>query len=102
MLATAGISMLLSNTATTAMMIQIVKVVLNKLESCGTRQAEIISKNYHDSDECMIEQNDRTGREAPREPQNQDSAVLYSETVSRDLCRTDAANDEEVLKEFAR
>lgn len=102
MLATAGISMLLSNTATTAMMIQIVKVVLNKLESCDTRQVESISRNYHDSDECPIEQNDRVNREALSVPQNQESALYHSETVDRNAGRTDVANEGEGLEEHAR
>ena len=94
--------MLLSNTATTAMMIQIVKVVLNKLESCDTRQVESISRYYHDSDECPIEQNDRVNREALSVPQNQESALYHSETVDRNAGRTDVANEAEGLEEHAR
>ena len=103
MLATAGISMMLSNTATTAMMTQIVKVVLDKLDLGVGRQNETISRSNYDSHESLVEeQSGTTNMGTWNESQNEDATVYQTVAIDRETCRTDPTNDREVVKEFVR
>ena len=102
MLATAGISLLLSNTATTALMVQIVKVVLDRLEVGSGSQSGMICRSDPDTQDSLGEQNSRAGVEVWNEPQNEDASVYQTEAVDREICRTDPTNDRDVVKEYLR
>ena len=92
--------MLLSNTATTAMMVQIVKVILAELELGEQRQNEENSRNNHGS----LQQDGSASLEtwSERETQNEISLAYNEEQTDVHSCRTDTTNNRDVLKEYAR
>lgn len=109
MLTTAGISMLLSNTATTAMMVQIVKVILAELELGERRQEANTSNDQLASLE--VSQNAAVSRNGSHNAGNLESetsasvsaSAMYAEDdTSYHSCLIDTSNDRDVLKEFSR
>lgn len=102
MLTTAGISMLLSNTATTAMMVQIVKVILAQLELGERRQDEASENDRHQSFEGSTQQESTVSesgtdfqREVTLSYNNEDQNIQQS-------CQIDPTNNRDVLKEYSR
>ena len=95
--------MLLSNTATTAMMIQIVKVVLDKLDLGNRRQNETISRSNCDSHTSLVEEQNRMANIGTQaESQSENTTVYQTVAVDREMCRTDPTNNRDVVKEYVR
>ncbi|XP_065054979.1 solute carrier family 13 member 2-like [Rhopilema esculentum] len=91
MLTTAGISMFLSNTATTALMVQIVKVILAELELGDRRQNSAAQgrEDLENSSDSFLQQRETV-------------FASTSEDPARQATISDVNSSREVLKEYSR